>query len=86
MSERSGERQEVEQENKAWVRQRLLEAAVDGRGISQPLMIGDVPVENGMTFEAVRHELHKLIDDGYVQLDPHFKPFLTEKGFSELVG
>lgn len=77
---------DTEREKKEWARRQLLEAAVQGEGINTPLMIGSVPVENGLTFEAVRDELYRLIQEGLVVLDSSWKPQLTEAGLRKLSG
>jgi len=62
----------------------LLEGALKGEGVSRPLMIGGQPAAEGVTFEGARNELYKLMDDGLVELDNRYKPFLTEKGLEAL--
>jgi len=63
----------------------LLLAAQTGETMHTQLMIGNTPVTNGMTFEAVRDELYRLLGEGLVVLDSHFRVQLTDKGREKLV-
>lgn len=89
MVERAGEHlgeheERQEQEQRAWARRALLEAGLEGQSVHMPLMIGDTPVENGMTFETVRDELYKLMDEGLIKLDNTYRSWTTDKGLAEL--
>lgn len=74
----------TERQKRAWAREKLLQEAAHGRGIREQLMIGSIAVENGLTFEAVRNELFKMIEEGFIAFDNGYRPRLTDKGREEL--
>ncbi len=75
---------QTQQQLREWARKQLLEGAAEGLGVSRQLMIGSTPVANGLTFEAARDELYKLIEEGLIELTPGYVPQLTERGRQEL--
>jgi hypothetical protein len=82
--EQNFDRQDTPEKQLSTTKKQLLRAALNGEGINRPLLIGDEPVEKGVTFEAARGELYQLIDAGLVELSPEFRPQLTEKGLEVL--
>jgi len=49
------------------------------------MMIGDTVV-HGHTFESIKRELHHLMEEGFVEIDNRYRPFLTDKGIERLAG
>jgi hypothetical protein len=62
----------------------LLEGAILGKGITQELVVGGAPAADGVTFEEARSDLFNLIDDGLIELDNKYTPYLTDKGIEVL--
>jgi hypothetical protein len=74
----------VEDKGMTYTQKQLLEGAVKGEGISQPLLIGGAPAAKGVTFEEARDDLYKLMNDGLIELDNQWQPKLTDKGLETL--
>jgi hypothetical protein len=74
----------IEDKSMTITQKQLLEGAIKGEGISQPLLIGGTLAAEGVTFEEARDDLYKLIDDGLIELDDQWQPKLTDKGLETL--